>query len=193
MTYFTVNDDTPSWSARISTLGPSGTSSERAAKHFLEHLNAEDGQILLHSSYQDAARAVSAGESEYLAVANAFHGINDFYMDPVLDVHSVFHMLTPLYGLAKRPDDHLPAQLEIISHPAPVPLIAELMPPDHECTQIISASSTAAAAEAVGNGDYDVALTTQPAAEQHNLVFFSNQRPIEMVWTVFTHHHQERA
>ncbi|WP_144943458.1 prephenate dehydratase domain-containing protein [Kocuria salsicia] len=192
MTYFTVNDDTPSSSARISTLGPSGTSSERAAKHFLEHLDADNGQILLHPSYHDAARSLSDGEADYLVVANAFHGINDYYMDPIMNVHSVFHMLTPLYGLARRPNDHLPAQLEVISHPAPVPLITEFMPRGHECARVIPANSTAAAAKAVEEGDYDVALTTQPAAEQHNLVFFSNQRPIEMVWTVFTHH-QEQA
>lgn len=191
MTYFTVSEDIPSLSARISTLGPPGTGSERAARHFLEHLGAKDGQVLLHSSYQDAAKSVSAGDSEYLVTANAFHGINDFYMNPSLDVHSVFHMLTPPYGLAKRSDGRLYRQLEVISHPAPVPLIAELMPPKYECARIIPASSTAAAAKAVENGDYDVALTTQPAAEQHNLVFFSTQRPIEMVWTVFIHHREQ--
>lgn len=61
------------------------------------------------------------------------------------------------------------------------------MPPRHKCAGIVAANSTAAAASAVENGDYDVALTTHSAAEKHNLVFFSNQRPIEMVWTVFTH------
>ncbi|WP_139738302.1 prephenate dehydratase domain-containing protein [Actinomyces wuliandei] len=191
MLYFTVNDYIPSSSIRVSTLGPSGTSSEQAAKHFLEHLGADNGQILLHLSYHDAAISVSNGEADYLVVANAFHGINDFYMDPTTDVHSVFHMLTPMYGLAKRPNISLPTQLEVISHPAPVALITELMPQGYECTRIIPANSTASAAKAVNRGDYDVALTTHPAAEQNNLRFFSNQRPIEMVWTVFTQH-QER-
>ena len=189
MTYFTVNGDIPSIrsSSQISTLGPSGTSSEHAARYFLKSFGTDNCRILLYPSYRDAARSVSVGESEYLVVANAFHGINDFYMDPVLSVHSVFLMLTPQYGLAKRPGDFLRSQFEVISHPAPVPLIAELMPPRHKCAGIVAANSTAAAASAVENGDYDVALTTHSAAEQHNLVFFSNQRPIEMVWTVFTH------
>ena len=104
MTYFTVNGDIPSIrsSSQISTLGPSGTSSEHAARYFLKSFGTDNCRILLYPSYRDAARSVSVGESEYLVVANAFHGINDFYMDPVLSVHSVFLMLTPQYGLAKR-------------------------------------------------------------------------------------------
>ena len=97
MTYFTVNGDIPSIrsSSQISTLGPSGTSSEHAARYFLKSFGTksfgtDNCRILLYPSYRDAARSVSVGESEYLVVANAFHGINDFYMDPVLSVHSVF-------------------------------------------------------------------------------------------------------
>lgn len=192
MTHFTVNNNLTSTHsfARISTLGPSGTSSEEAARYFLTYLAADNSRIILHPSYLDAASSIIEGESEYLVVANAFHRINDFYMNPALDVHSVFHMLTPLYGLAKRQGHRLPVELEVLSHPAPVPLISELMPQGYECRRVIPSNSTAAAAKAVKDGDFDVALTTQPAAEQYHLVFFSNQRPIEMVWTVFTRHRE---
>lgn len=185
MTYFTVNDESHRHSPqRVATLGPPGTSSERAAGRILEILDT-DGDVVLFRTYDDAAESVLRSESDVLVVANAFQGINSFYMDARLSVLSAFRMHTPLYGLAKRPDHALPSEFAVVSHPAPIPLIVELLPESMTCTEVICADSTSAAAAAVASGEQEVALTTEPACVAYDLVFISTLRPIEMVWTAF--------
>ncbi|WP_418277564.1 hypothetical protein ACNHYB_06320 [Isoptericola jiangsuensis] len=174
----------------MATLGPSGTSSERAAERLLELLGSPEGATLsLFDTYQEASRAVIDGRAAHLLVANAFHDVNLFYMDPQLCVGIVFHMFTPLYGLAARNLDTLrdgrSRQLSVVSHPAPVPLIAELLPPGLVLGPVSEASSTAAAATSVARREHDIALTTEPAARASGLTFVSGMRPIEMVWTAF--------
>ena len=171
--------------ARVATLGPAGTSSERAAGRLLALVGARPGDVLLLDTYHDAADAVLDRRADFLVVANAYHEINIFYMDSRLNVSAVFHMYTPLYGLAVRDEVTVPREMKVVSHPAPVPLVAELVPSGHSCVEISLAPSTSAAAEAVARGEHEVALTTEPAAKANGLRFVSKLRHIEMVWTAF--------
>lgn len=148
-------------------------------------MDARDGRVALYRSYHDAADAVLSGEATCLVVANAFHEANVFYMEPRLRVGTVFHMLTPLYGLAAKDVDAVEDTFEVVSHPAPVPLISELIPDGYSFSRVHFAESTSAAAELVAAREHPVALTTEPAARTHGLRFFSRLRPIEMVWTAF--------
>ncbi|WP_199746758.1 MULTISPECIES: hypothetical protein [unclassified Amycolatopsis] len=172
----------------IATLGPAGTSSEAAGWHLAGRLGiARDiGAVELFPSYEEARAAVKEGRASRLLVANAYQGISEFYMDRVLGLERAFVFDTPLYGLASRQDRPLPLTCQISTHPAPVALIGQLLPPGYEVAEVDYALSTSAAAERAANGEVDLALTTRPAAQRHGLRFISRTRPIRMLWSVFT-------
>ncbi|MEM6160962.1 bacilysin biosynthesis protein BacA [Erwinia sp. P6884] len=171
----------------INTLGPSGTSSEYASQFF--HLWMRDNysnshhEIFLNETYE-LARDNIKNEKGILIVANAYQKINDFYMDTRLKLLATFLYDTPLYGLVANRE--LPDRpLYIASHPAPIPLIKELLPDGLHIKQVIEMPSTSAAAQAVVSRKVDVALTTEVAARIHKLSFISRTRPIHMLWSVF--------
>ncbi|MFG1643789.1 prephenate dehydratase domain-containing protein [Amycolatopsis sp. NPDC049252] len=177
--------DDKTW--RVATLGPAGTSSEQAAKFLNTRINPSQDQPdpLLLPSYEEAAEAVLRGFAELLLVANAYHDISEFYMDARLVLAGAYHFETPLYGIATVPDRTLDGPIRIASHPAPVPLIKQLVPDSLTVAEVVLARSTSAAALAAQSGEVDAALTTQPAAEQYGLSFISPTRPISMLWSVF--------
>lgn len=181
----------PSRAARIATLGPAGTSSETAATRLAEYLAqrgfAETG-VVLHDQYEAAADALRADAASLLVVANAYANVSEFYMDTALRLVGAFVLDTPLYGIAATSDSPTSGPVRVASHPAPVPLIEELI--DHERYQVVHVErfpSTSAAAAAVGRGVVDLALTTEPARARHGLRFVSSARPIRMLWSVFGH------
>ncbi|NUR05145.1 MAG: hypothetical protein HOY79_54190 [Streptomyces sp.] len=119
-------------------------------------------------------------------MANAYKGINPFYMDPDVELAGVFVMDTPLYGIAtRRGAGPVPDSPTIASHPSPEPIIAQLLPQRHTTFKVLHMDSTSTAARAVVEGTADLALTTVPAAHIHELEFISGTRPIRMVWSVF--------
>ncbi|MFF2518404.1 prephenate dehydratase domain-containing protein [Streptomyces sp. NPDC058086] len=170
----------------LGTLGPAGTSSEKAAERLRSRV-AQDAKIHLYDTYEGAHTALRDGEVTHVVVANAFTDIHEFYMDGALALSDVFVMDTPLYGIVKRPTDvTLPEAPKLISHPSPVPLISELLPSGLKLGGVSTADSTSSAARAVAEGKFDLAMTTEPAAELYGLEFVSRRRPIRMVWSVFT-------
>ncbi|NDL65209.1 bacilysin biosynthesis protein BacA [Acerihabitans arboris] len=171
----------------IYTLGPSGTSSEYASRFFskwmVDTYNRSIHALVLNDTYELARENLNK-EKGLLVVANAYPAINDFYMDTRLSLLATFVFDTPLYGLAvKGPLPYRP--LCIASHPAPIPLISELLPEGLFIARIVEMDSTSAAAIAVANGEVDMALTTEIAVGLHNLKFVSSTRPIHMLWSVF--------
>ncbi|KHT62791.1 bacilysin biosynthesis protein BacA [Photobacterium gaetbulicola] len=171
----------------IYTLGPSGTSSEFASRYFCEKMKEiyihSRNTINLNETYEEARDNIKKHDG-LLVVANAYQRINDFYMDSSLKLLATFVVDTPLYGIATNKP--LPNRgLTIASHPAPIPLIDELLPRDLNVDRIIETNSTSEAANAVINNEADIALTTEIAADLHNLSFISNVRPISMLWSVF--------
>ncbi len=172
----------------IATLGPAGTSSETAARKLIERLTQEGGKpalAVLHPTYETAAAAVAEGVADLVVVANAYAHIDQLYMNPALSLVGAFHHRTPDYGIAVDARRTTPAVMTVASHPAPTPLIDELMPDVHSLGEIIPASSTSAAAIAARSAQADAALTTRAAAEIYGLTFISETRPIEMLWSVF--------
>ncbi|GAU65725.1 putative hypothetical protein [Streptomyces sp. NBRC 110611] len=176
--------------ATVGTLGPQGTSSELAAGLLARRLAPSGGEpaaVRLFDTYEEAGDTLRAGLVTHVVVANAYKAVHHFYMDPALALADVFVMDTPLYGIARRRDAApAPGTPVIASHPSPVPLIAELLPPEHTSHTVLAADSTSAAARAAAAGAADFALTTAPAARLHGLEFVSRTRPIRMVWSVFT-------
>jgi prephenate dehydratase len=171
----------------IATLGPAGTSSEQAAMFlWVGHHHGEPPAIHLSATYEEAGDAVISGAASHVVVANAYAGIHRFYMDPAFSIVGAFLMDTPLYGIAVSPERQIPSVARISSHPAPIPLIRELLPTAYSVAEILHATSTSAAAIQAHRGEADMALTTEPAATANALKFISRTRSIRMLWSVFT-------
>ncbi|RMI36437.1 prephenate dehydratase domain-containing protein [Streptomyces triticirhizae] len=176
-------------SLRITSLGPAGTSSEQAARALQGHLlrrGHEHVPIELCHRYEEAGDRLLAGDCELVVVANAYSGIDRFYMDPALRLAAVFVKDTPHYGIASVAGAELEQKTRVITHPAPRALVGELLPERFDLAEVVFATSTSAAAEAVERGEVPLALTTALAARLHGLEFLSRTRPIRMVWSVFT-------
>ncbi|HEX4791043.1 MAG TPA: hypothetical protein VH372_21460 [Actinospica sp.] len=174
---------------RIATLGPRGTSSEAAATELATTLafrGHETVRVLLSDSYEEAAAEVLEDRANLMLVANAYAGVSEFYMNPRFQLAAVFVKDTPNYGLASlKPLEDGEGPMVVASHPAPIPLIDELLPDGLAVAEVVTELSTSAAAEAAASGRVDAALTTLPAATLHGLTFFSRTRPIRMLWSVF--------
>lgn len=190
----TVAADGP---ATVATLGPTGTSSEAAAGFLIHRVLREGGEdtpsgasggqarIALRESYEEAHRLVLDREADLLVVANAYAQISRFYMDPRLRLAGAFVLDTPLYGLASRPDRRPAGPVRVATHPAPEPLIEELMPAGCRLATVVIAGSTSLAAAMADRGEVDLALTTELAAKVSGLDFVSRSRAIRMLWSVF--------
>jgi hypothetical protein len=174
----------------IASLGPAGTSSEDAS-HFLMRYLRTHGHgctgVQLYDRYEDACESLTASRAGLLVVANAYAGIGSFYMNPNLALATVFIKDTPRYGLAGIQDVRPRVPVRVATHPAPEPLITELLPPECHVASVVMAGSTSAAAAAARAGEVDLALTTEPAARLYDLRFISARRPIRMVWSAFAH------
>lgn len=171
----------------VSTLGPEGTSSENAARHLWTARGPKrDPSIQLYDTYEEAGQALKTGMASHLVVANAYSGVNLFYMDPELSLAIAFLCDTPPYGLASPSPEKVPPTVRVATHPAATPLISELLPASYALGGIINADSTSAAALQAKRSEIDLALTTHPAAALHKLQFISRTRTIRMLWSVFT-------
>ncbi|MFD9357595.1 prephenate dehydratase domain-containing protein [Streptomyces sp. NPDC060031] len=172
----------------VATLGPPGTSSEQAAGQLWQRLPDGRGrtpELRLFDTYEEAGEALLDGRASHLVVANAYAGVNRFYMDPRLELAAAFFMETPPYGIVALPGGTNMNRPTVASHPAPVPIIGQLLDESFGEPHVSLVSSTSAAARAVREGEADLALTTLPAARRHNLVLISSTRTIQMVWSVF--------
>jgi prephenate dehydratase len=172
----------------IGTLGPTGTSSEAAARVLCDKIcrSTEHARnINLYGTYEEAADALRRREVSHLVVANAYAAINEFYMDIRISLAGAFVMDTPEYGVARRPGRVVSQRPKIATHPAPRPLLRQLLPYGCADSEILQVASTSAAAKAAYEEIVDLALTTAPAAESYGLEFISPTRTIRMVWSVF--------
>ncbi len=173
----------------IATLGPEGTSSESAAVHlWAARGRGGPSRVRLLDTYEEAAAELKAGRVSHLLVANAYSGINTFYMDREFSLALAFVYDTPPYGLATPCPGSVPHAVSIATHPAAAPLVGELLPARHAVTTILYTDSTSVAAATARRAETDLALTTQPAALVHELEFISRTRPIRMLWSAFTLH-----
>lgn len=171
----------------IATLGPSGTSSEASSKYLLSLLKAEHGKYSLYSSYEDAYESLVSGESNVLLVANAYKGIDKFYMSRDIQFLFPFVFETPLYGVAKRPDEELERSRSLIiaTHHAPSSLLPWFLSDLDIKYEMVFTNSTSEAAVKLQNGEVDLCLTTENAANKYNVKFISPTRTILMLWSVF--------
>jgi len=173
----------------IVTLGPKGTSSENSAFYFGELMVREkftqQFSITLCNTYEEVSDVILNDRESIAIVANAYHGINKFYMNLKIELYAAFLKNTPNYGIAILEKNNSARCLNIATHPAPVALIEELLPKDYSVKNLELKNSTSIAAESASLKEVDAALTTEVAAKLHNLIFISKVRPIQMLWSVF--------
>ena len=173
--------------AQIATLGPSGTSSEASAKYLLSSLKDQHGKYSLFPSYEDAYESLVSGASNVLLVANAYKGIDKFYMSKDIQFLFPFIFETPLYGVAKKPYEELTRERPLIvaTHHAPSCLLPWFLADFDRKYEVLFVNSTSEAAVKLQKGEVDLCLTTANAAEKYNAEFISPTRTILMLWSVF--------
>lgn len=171
----------------IATLGPSGTSSEASGEYLLSLLQVEHGKCSLYSSYEEAYESLVSGISNLLLVANAYKGIDKFYMSKDIQFLFPFIFETPLYGVAKRPYEELDRSRPLIvaTHHAPSSLLPWFLSDLNIEYNVLFVNSTSEAALKLQKGEVDLCLTTENAVQKYNVNFISPTRTILMLWSVF--------
>ncbi|WP_156481712.1 LysR family transcriptional regulator [Anabaena sp. 4-3] len=174
----------------IGTLGPSGTSSDYASSYIVKQLEAENltGEIQLFDSFPDVKTALLQNQIDLAVVPHAYDSINEFYMEPSFDLGFIFIYPTPVYGLAKKKNTDVTFKgARIVTHPAPLPLLSQLLPEseDQSEIQVDLSTSTSDAAIQVQKGLATLAITNKNAVEAYDLEFISTYGKIPMSWSIF--------
>lgn len=173
----------------VGTLGPEATSSENTQQWFCEaYLGAASvSKKLLFQTFEDALSALLDDEIDLVIIPHAYEKANVFYMNSRIDHLFIFMRPTPSYGFGFV--DKLPGRadkIRLASHSAPLPM-TNLLPsilgfsPELE---VVVTDSTCKAAELAKDGNVDIALTNQRAAESHGLEFIGCGE-LPMSWSVF--------
>jgi prephenate decarboxylase len=174
----------------VGTLGPIGTSSDNAASYIIEQFDsaAVTGATQLFDSFTDVKIALMEDKVDLALVPHAYNSINEFYMEPSLDLGFIFIYPTPVYGLAKKKNTEVIFKgARIVTHPAPLPLLSRLLPEseDRSTMQVDLSSSTSDAAIQVQQGLAALAITNENAAKIYGLEFISTYGKIPMSWSIF--------
>jgi bacilysin biosynthesis protein BacA len=173
----------------VGTLGPSGTSSEEALNYIKQQIQAKQINISvkLFDNFLALREALQNNQVDLALVPHAYDKINEFYMEPNFDLGFIFVYPTPVYGLAKKKDREIKfTGSKVVTHPAPLPLLSQLLP-GHSQQEITVelANSTSAAAQQVHQGLADLAITNEKARQSYDLEFVATYGTIPMSWSVF--------
>ena len=174
----------------VCTLGPSGTSSEEALNYIKKQIQPKDIEITvkLFDEFLALREALRNNEVDLALVPHAYDKINEFYMEPNFDLGFIFVYPTPVYGLAKKKDQEVKfIGSKIVTHPAPLPLLSQLLPTGYNQQEITVelANSTSAAAQQVHQGLADLAITNDKARQSYDLEFVAIYGTIPMSWSIF--------
>ncbi|MGY1652965.1 prephenate dehydratase [Geodermatophilus sp. SYSU D01119] len=158
---------------RFAYLGPEGTFAEAALSSAVA---PGEGVRQPVASVPAALAAVRAGEADAALVPfeNSIEGSVPTTMDgladgdPLVVVREVF--LTVAFVLAARPGTSLADVRTVVSHPHALAQTARTVAGLLPDVPTLPASSTAVAARAVADGEYDAAVCAPIAAERYGLV-----------------------
>lgn len=172
------------------TLGPQGSSSDETLQYFNEAriLTKKAMRVSLYPTFEELKDALVEDRIQIAVVPHAYHNINLFYMSPAIRLLGIFIFPTPVYGLARRRGStkNFSDYREILTHPAPVPLMDYLLP--KTCSQEIKVrlvSSTSQAAILVSKEFDELAITNEQAVSEYGLEFIKTYGEILMSWSVF--------
>ncbi|MBH8578112.1 LysR family transcriptional regulator [Nostocaceae cyanobacterium CENA369] len=180
----------PSKNLVIGTLGPAATSSDYASKYIINQIISEEFTVStqLFDTFLDVKAALLEDKVDLALVPHAYDRINEFYMEPDLELGFIFIYPTPVYGLAKKKDKEAVFNgSRIVTHPAPLPLLKQLLPDtqDKAQIQVDLSPSTSDCAMQVKQGLADFAITNENAVKAYDLEFISTYGNIQMSWSLF--------
>jgi len=174
--FFNINKNIIFEDLIITTLGPTGTSSEYVAKKILKYFKAKNKKIILKPSFEEAFENVKNNKAHMSLVANAYSKIDNFYMDKELKILATFIHNTPPYGLATSKNVFNKQHLKIITHKAPLKILKDKIKTNkfiiNKKISVYFAPSTSIAAQLV-------------AENKFNLKLISDTYTIHMVWSLF--------
>lgn len=162
----------------IHTLGPSNTNCENAARYW-NNSNNLGARIILHPSIEEAVEALKEADSSDILLAcavypNLHHVV--FQNLEWLNIKDSFVIPTMEMLLVAPNHIDLKKIQSVSTHPAPSSLVSGY--------KLEFALSNAVAAEKCAIGNTDAAITTRPAAEDHNLVTLKSYGEIPMCFTI---------
>ena len=161
----------------ISTLGPEGTDSQRAAHHYALSSGISDYDILLCESFEDALDRVRDG-SDFGIVPAAYPGLFALhckYRD--LPIIGSFVLYTKSMVLA-RANQNGPIRT-VALHPATKHLLSDQYEP-------VFINSKPLCLRKVVDGDVDAGIGSKDVAEELGLKIVEEFGEIPMTWEVFS-------
>ncbi len=194
--HFWLRDPKHLW--KIATFGPSGSSSEAAAKYIQDILDRKL-EIHLFDSFEQASTYTERHEGCALLVANAYRGSDYFYMNPKTTLLGSLYFRTPDYYICCKNKSILLKKLKqkerisIVTHRAPSSRLKDLNISSKDkgfkfnLDNIIIkyTESTSEGAASVYKNIFDCCLTNEISATKFMLNIVSPPLAIEMIWSVF--------
>ncbi|WJY98472.1 prephenate dehydratase [Corynebacterium fournieri] len=156
---------------RVAYLGPAGTFTEEAARSF----RIDGAQYVPVESPAAALAAIDAGDVDYAvcAIENSVDGAVTTTMDALAATASAGIVgeteLAIAFAIMTRPGQSLDRAKRFATHPVAQQQVKRWVGENLPQVEFIPASSNAAAAEMVANGDADVAAAPERAADLHGL------------------------
>ncbi|MBI2005550.1 MAG: hypothetical protein HYS80_02185 [Candidatus Aenigmarchaeota archaeon] len=161
----------------ISTLGPNGTDSERAAKYFAQIRRLPPYDLKLSSSFEKALQDVREGGAHFGIVPAAYNdllGLHYRFRDLLID--ELFLLPTKEMVLARR------SGTEVIRCVALHPSTDSFAP---EGVEKLYIPSKPLCIEAVIRGDADACIGSRDVADKYGLEVVESYGEIPMSWEVF--------
>ncbi|GHC74605.1 hypothetical protein GCM10010349_53140 [Streptomyces flavofungini] len=168
----------------LHTLGPTGTNLESAAHlWFRQRGRADDGQVVLHTSLEQAMASVPRNGEHALLACAVYPDLHTLVFGHLQTCRMVDCFLWPTHEmvLAAPPGARTEPRI-VATHPAPAGLV-----PDRSARRLVT--SNAQAAIDCAGGHADACVTTVVAARAHGLRVVRSFGEVPMVFTV--HHVRE--
>lgn len=160
----------PTGVSRIAYFGPRGTFSEQAARRL-----SGDAELLPCETIRVALTAVRKGEADAacVPVENSVEGPVSATLDELAEdgaLVATAEALLPIeFSLLAHPDADPERLRTVASHPHALAQVQRWLEHNHPDAEHIAAASTAAAAVAASEGQYDAAITAPVAADHYPL------------------------
>lgn len=166
----------------IATLGPEGTCSEAAAKHYINLKNLVNAKINLTVSFETAIDMLVGNHVDVVIIPSAYSKLSEIIFVNYYEIEIVdtFLFKTPDLVVVTSKDNKIPIKMSISCHSTPVWLIKK----DYPNADIVNAKSNSDAANILLANQVDACLTTIICAVKNNLQILHNYSGINMSWNV---------
>lgn len=178
----------------IGVLGPRGTTTYEANKHFLKYLklkNIDNVNYHLENNFELLFEKIKSKQVDMVLIPNPYENVTKFYWDEELVLLFYFHLLTPNYCIVGKDNRMKKEKVKIASGPAVDSLIPKLLA-DSKINlnyEIIKTNSTSESLLSVRSNKTDLAVTNESSMN----IYGKGLRPITnniqttVLWSVFVH------